>query len=117
MYSKAITQTDQVHSAWTVKGRNAFNAAGQTATLGKKAYGFTWAAFACLFLATFIFCFAGKSRSSSATYDYSSGGGMFSRNRQSVRSTRSHKSHLSRGSFIDSERGAFGGRGVKDDYS
>jgi hypothetical protein len=82
---------------------------------------FIWTSFACLFLATVLFCLAGSaSRGSSAGYDYGrsagGGGGIFSRNRQSVRSTRSHKSQLSRGSFIDSDRG-LGNRGVKDDYS
>jgi len=88
-------------TAWTVLARNNFNKNGQNASLGKYAYGFTWATVACLFLACITFCLggrAGKDRSSNRA----SGGGFLGRKR----------STKSRGSFIDSERG-----GIKDDYS
>ncbi|KAI9708867.1 MAG: hypothetical protein M1828_002590 [Chrysothrix sp. TS-e1954] len=96
-------------TAWTVEGRNAFHKAGQTVSLGKYSYGFTWAAMACFFLSTVLFCvggslgkekrFGGGSRSGGGKK-----GGMFGRNR----STRS------RGSF--GETGTENG-GVKSEYS
>jgi hypothetical protein len=87
-------------TAWTVKGRNVFRSNGQDASLGVKAYGFTWAAFACFFLATITFCLGGRSgRDTTCTR-----GSRFGRQR----SNRSAKC----GSFIGSDRG-----GVKDDYS
>jgi len=85
-------------TAWTVKGRNAFRSNGQSASLGVKAYGFTWAAFACFFLASITFCLGGRSSDSGTTR---SGFGR----KRSTRST-------NRGSFIGSDRG-----GIKDDYS
>jgi len=90
-------------TAWTVIGRNAFRSAGQDARLGRYAYGFTWAAFACFFIATILFCVGGSvgknesSRSTKKSY--------FGR-KKSTRSTRS------RGSFIDTESQ----RRVKDEY-
>lgn len=110
------------NSAWTVKGRDAFRSDNQSASLGKKAFGFTWAAMACLFLSTILFCLAGTSSNRGnydANYGYRTGGkgGLFSRNRKSVRSTTSsRRSGVNRGSFIDSERGVVGSR-IKDDYS
>jgi len=85
-------------TAWTVEGRNAFNKNGYSATLGKKAYGFTWGAMACYLIATVLFCMGGavgRDRS-----------GTVSRKR-STRSTRS------RGSFLETESQ----RRVKDDYA
>jgi len=46
-------------TAWTVKARNVFRKNGHDASLGKYAYGFTWASVALLFLATLTFCIAG----------------------------------------------------------
>jgi hypothetical protein len=60
--------------------------------------GFTWAAVACFFLATIMFCLGGKL------------GGDRSSN---VRRTRSTKSNRSRGSFLETDSQ----RRVKDDYS
>jgi hypothetical protein len=60
--------------------------------------GFTWAAVACFFLATIMFCLGGKLGG-----DRSSG----------VRRTRSTKSNRSRGSFLETDSQ----RRVKDDYS
>jgi len=85
-------------TAWTVLGRNAFRNNGQAASLGRYAYGFTWAAMACYLLATVFFCVGGgmsKDRSTKST---------------SLRRNRSTKS--ARGSFIDSESQ----RRVKDEY-
>jgi len=87
-------------TAWTIQGRNAFRGAGQSASIGVKAYGFTWASMACFLLATITFCLSG--RSSRDTSYQASGAGTFSRKR----------STKSRGSFVGSERG-----GIKDDYS
>lgn len=47
------------HSAWTVRGRNALRNAGENASLGKYAYGFTWASFTCFLLAMILFCVGG----------------------------------------------------------
>ncbi|KAF2105085.1 cortical patch protein [Rhizodiscina lignyota] len=119
-FFQAITAS--LMTAWTIQGRDVFRSAGQSSKLGVKAYAFTWAAMACLFLSTILYCLAGASnRSTNDAYGYSTGtrgtrGGFFSRNRRSVRSARSQKSGVSRGSFLDSERDRLGGR-VKDDYS
>ncbi|EON67632.1 hypothetical protein W97_06775 [Coniosporium apollinis CBS 100218] len=88
-------------TAWTVLGRNRFRSNGQDAQLGRYAYGFTWAAVACYFLSTILFCLSG--RVGKDKYSSKSGGGFLGRKR----STRS------RGSFIDGESQ----RRVKDDYS
>jgi hypothetical protein len=85
-----------------VKGRNRFRRDGQDAHLGVKAYGFTWAAFACFFIAMITFCLGGTAgREKRRT---STNGGLGRKG--------SKRSRTSRGSFIGSERG-----GVKDDYS
>jgi len=89
-------------TAWTVKGRNTFRRDGQTASLGVKAYAFTWSAWACFLLATITFCLAGRSGRDKSYSSKRRSGGTFGRKG----STRS------RGSFLDSERG-----GIKDEYS
>lgn len=86
-------------SAWTVKGRNRFRSDGQDSHLGVKAYGFTWGAFACFFIAMITFCLGG----SVGREKRSTGMGR----KGSKRSRRS-----TRGSFVGSERA-----GVKDDYA
>jgi hypothetical protein len=93
-----VHKANILSSAWTVKGRNRFRSDGQNANLGVKAYGFTWGAFACFFIATITFCL----------------GGSVGREKRSSGLGRkgSKRSRHSRGSFIGSERG-----GVKDDYS
>lgn len=75
-------------TAWVVKGRDAFRSAGFEARIGRYLMGFTWAAVACYFLATVMFCLGGRL-----------GGDRSS----SVRRTRSTKSNRSRGSFLDTE--------------
>ncbi|KAF2839098.1 SUR7-domain-containing protein [Patellaria atrata CBS 101060] len=96
-------------TAWTVLGRNHFRSNDQPAKLGVKAYGFTWAAVACFFLSTILFCCGGAVGRRDNTYASSGrrsgGGGLFSKFGRK-RSTRS------RGSFVDGERGR-----VKDEYS
>ena len=94
-----------MRSAWSVLGRNHFNSSGQDAHLGRYAYGFSWAAVACYFLSTVLFCVSGSAGRNRDTTTTSSRGGFFRRNR-------STRSRHSRGSFIDSERGG----GIKDEY-
>jgi len=86
-------------TAWTVIGRNDFNKAGYSASLGKKAYGFTWGAMACFFIATVLFCTGGAVGGKSSTTSVS--------RKRSTRSTRS------RGSFLETDSQ----RRVKDDYA
>jgi len=88
-------------TAWTIQGRNAFKSNGQAASIGVKAYAFTWSAAACYLLATITFCLSGRS-GRDKTYTTSPSRGVFGRKR----------STKSRGSFVGSERG-----GIKDDYS
>lgn len=93
-------------SAWTVEGRNIFNNAGESATLGQYAYGFTWAAMACFLVCTVLFCVGGraqKDNNNSSSYPKKS---YFGRKK----STRSNKSRPA--SFFDGEST----RRVKDDY-
>ncbi|EGP82775.1 unnamed protein product [Zymoseptoria tritici ST99CH_3D1] len=89
-------------TAWTVKGRDAFRAGGADAKLGVYAYGFSWGAFAALFLATILFCLGGRMGKDDSS---KKSGGYFGRKR----STRS------RGSFVDSASERRVG-GVKDEY-
>lgn len=89
-------------TAWTVRARDRFRRNGQDASLGRYAYGFTWAAVACYLLATILFCMSGAAGRKDR-YSSKKSGGFLGRKR----STRS------RGSFIDSESQ----RRVKDDYS
>ncbi|KAK7892720.1 Eisosomes component [Exophiala xenobiotica] len=45
-----------------VKGRDNFRKNGQSAIIGKYAFGFEWAALACFFLSTVLFCIGGAAR-------------------------------------------------------
>ncbi|ENI09807.1 hypothetical protein COCC4DRAFT_68212 [Bipolaris maydis ATCC 48331] len=85
-------------TAWVVKGRDGFRSAGFEARIGRYLMGFTWAAVACFFLATVMFCLGGHL-----------GGDSSSR----MRRNRSTKSTRSRGSFLDTDSQ----RRVKSDYS
>ncbi|KAA6408343.1 MAG: Actin cortical patch Sur7 [Lasallia pustulata] len=90
--------TAALMTAAYVKGRNNFRSNGQAASLGRYAFGFMWAAVACLFLATLLFCVAGvASRKSGAAAATTTGktkrGGYFGRKNTA----------RSRGSFIDNE--------------
>lgn len=86
-------------TAWTVQARNAFRSSGRNANIGTRAYAFSWAPFAALFLGTILFCLGGASGKN----DNYSKKSYFGRKR----STRS------RGSFIDNESQR---RVVKDEY-
>jgi hypothetical protein len=44
------------HSATFVIARNHFQSAGRSASLGRWAFGFAWAGFAALLIATVLFC-------------------------------------------------------------
>ncbi|KAK3109585.1 Eisosomes component [Teratosphaeriaceae sp. CCFEE 6253] len=98
------TLTAALMTAWTVQARNAFRRNGSTASLGIKAFAFTWAAMGCYFLATILFCLGGAA-SKKDNHQQKSKTSYFGR-KKSTRSTRS------RGSFIDSESQ----RRVKDEY-
>lgn len=75
-----------------VKGRDNFRRSDQTASLGQKAFGFMWAATACLFLATVLyFAILGTGKKDTT---HSSKGGLFGRK----------KNNPNRGSFIDHNR-------------
>lgn len=54
--------TDIPNSAWSVKARNAFRANGNSSNLSAYGYGFSWAIFACYFLAMIFFCCGGGGR-------------------------------------------------------
>jgi hypothetical protein len=93
-----------------VQARNAFRSNGMSASIGRYAFGFSWGAWAAIFLATiflFLGCGAGgrnddKVRSTRATTGTSTG---FFRRQRSRRSAR--------GSFVDNESQ----RRVKDEYA
>ncbi|CAA9965662.1 Cortical patch protein [Pyrenophora teres f. maculata] len=85
-------------TAWVVKGRDAFQSAGFEARIGRYLMGFTWAAVACFFLATIMFCLGGRLGN-----DSSSG----------MRRSRSTKSNRNRGSFLETDSQ----RRVKSEYS
>jgi len=70
-----------------------------TATIGTYAFGFMWAAVACLFLAMVLFCVGGAASKSKDNY----GGETTATTTRKSRFGRRNKSARSRGSFIDSE--------------
>ena len=86
------TFANSQNSVAYVKGRDAFRRNGQNATIGKYAFAFEWAAFACLFLATVLFCIG--RRGNKDTTKPSRNSGFFGGNKRS-------KSTRSRGSFVD----------------
>ncbi|KAH0830906.1 hypothetical protein AYO21_11552 [Fonsecaea monophora] len=95
MFFQAI-QASLMTAAY-VKGRNNFRNNGQASDIGKYAFGFEWAAFACFFICTVLFCMGGSSRREPRT---TKSRGFTFRGRRS-RSTRS------RGSFVhDKEYGS-----------
>jgi len=86
-------------TATFVKARNAFQAAGRDAFIGTYAFGFSWGAWAALFIAAVLFFLgsrAGKDRASSG------GGRRWGRRSKSVKSHRSYD---------------LGSHRVKDDYA
>lgn len=81
-----------------VKGRDHFRSNGQGADIGTYAFGFEWAAFACYFISTVLFCMSGKGRKNNASKgapDSPAKGTFFKGGRST--STRS------RGSFINGD--------------
>jgi len=82
-----------------VIGRNAFRKNNQQASLGIKAFAFTWATMGCFLIATILFCVGGSLGKNESKQKKSS---YFGRKRDT----------RSRGSFIDSESQ----RRVKDEY-
>jgi hypothetical protein len=87
-----------VRAAYVI-GRDNFRSNGQTADIGKYAFGFEWAAWACFLIASILYCVAGgASRRSETTY------GTGRRNFFGGKRSKSTKSTRSRGSFIDGDR-------------
>ncbi|KAJ4066165.1 Eisosomes component [Fusarium oxysporum] len=85
-------------TATWVLARNAFHHDGRSASIGRYAFGFAWASWATLFIATILFCLGMRG-------DKSSSGGYSGRSWRRRRSVRS------------SHGGGYEGRRVKDDYS
>lgn len=77
--------------------RDAFHSDNRSAKLGPYAFGFAWASWAALFLATMLYCLGMRGDKSSKTPGGGHGWG--------VRRNRSVRSHT------------YEGRRVKDDYS
>lgn len=63
-------------------GRNMFNANNQPASLGNEAFGFFWASWLCLLIASVFFCVGGATSSGSGGR-FSRGGKRSSRDRGS----------------------------------
>ncbi|KAK0510160.1 hypothetical protein JMJ35_007554 [Cladonia borealis] len=97
------TLTTALMTAAYVKGRNNFRSAGLSASLGRYAFGFMWAAVACYFIATVLLC-AGGAASGKSSSGGGRRGGMFSRNR---RSTRNRGSFIDKETAVDGERSSF----------
>jgi len=91
--------TAALMTAAYVKGRDHFRSNGQNAQIGKYAFGFEWASFACFFLATIFFCVGGSAakRDSYGSKNKTKTKGGFFKGRRSA-STRS------RGSFINGDK-------------
>lgn len=93
-------------SAWTVTARNHFRSAGIASNIGEYAYGFTWAAFLCWFLAMVLFCC----------------GGVFGKKKnkdddEMPREEKERSGFFSRNKQDPTQVGMDGHTGVKDDYS
>jgi len=96
-----------------VQARNAFKSAGMSSSIGRYAFGFSWGAWAAIFLAT-IFLFLGCGAGGRSSRDDNvrssrparTGNVGFFRRQRTTRST-------NRGSFIDNESQ----RRVKDEYA
>lgn len=105
-----LASANQERRAAYVLGRDKFRKNNQSAQIGKEAFGFMWAAVACLFLSTLLFCLAGASGRKDTTRSTGSNkrggmpffGGRAAKRSQSTRSTRSARSGgRERGSFLD----------------
>ncbi|KAK5072087.1 Eisosomes component [Lithohypha guttulata] len=88
--------TAALMTAAYVKGRDHFRQNNQNASIGRYAFGFEWAAFACWFLATVLFCVGGSAAKKDNYGSGKSRGGFFKGRRSA--STRS------RGSFIKADK-------------
>jgi len=93
-----------------VKARNEFRNAGMSAKIGTYAFGWTWAAWACITIAT-ILLFSGAATGGSS--NASSGDNVKTKKSTNVGFFRRQRSTRSRGSFIDND----GQRRVKDEYA
>ncbi|RXG45471.1 hypothetical protein VDGE_02782 [Verticillium dahliae] len=96
-YTIAVT----LMTATFVKARDEFRSADRSANIGTYAFGFSWGAWAALFLATIAFCFGLRGDKTASSGGFG-GGRRWGRRRHSTRSRRSHD---------------LGSRRVKDDYS
>nr|XP_036575191.1 SUR7 protein [Colletotrichum truncatum]KAF6781730.1 SUR7 protein [Colletotrichum truncatum] len=85
-----LTVAVSLMTATFVKARNAFHSAGREASIGTYAFGFSWGAWAALFLATVLFCIGIRGEKSGSRSK-----SRFSRKR-SVRSRRSFDVNSSR---------------------
>jgi len=65
-----------------VKGRDAFNNDGITASLGVKAFGFAWGSVGCLLFASLGFCCAACAPGRNRDYPYGTRAGRFWRGRK-----------------------------------
>ncbi|KAN0110650.1 SUR7/PalI family domain containing protein [Hyaloscypha variabilis] len=93
-----------------VKARDRFRDAGLSANIGRYAFGFTWGAWAAMFLAT-IFLFMGCGAGGRRSDDHVRGSGTRGGSTRFFRRQRSRRS--ARGSFVDTESQ----RRVKDEYA
>ena len=84
------------YSAAYVKAQAQFKRNNQMASIGKYAFGFEWASFACFFLATVFFCVGGSAGKKDSYGSSKKKGGFFKGKRS--QSTRS------RGSFIKADK-------------
>jgi hypothetical protein len=100
--------THTIYRAEFVQARNAFHSAGVRANIGSYAFGFTWGAWAAMFLATIMlflgFGLGGRNDSTKTTKSTGGGiAGFFRRRRR----------RSARGSSVDNESQ----RRVKDEYA
>ncbi|KAB5560050.1 SUR7/PalI family-domain-containing protein [Coniochaeta sp. 2T2.1] len=89
-------------TATFVLARDAFRRDGREATIGRWAFGFSWASWFCLLLASILFCLA-MGRGGDRNAGVATGGRTWGRRRHSTRSRMSYD--------------VGGGRRVKDEYS
>ena len=98
--SKLQVMADTSYSGAYVKGKDNFQKNNQTASLGRYAFGFIWAAMACLLIATILFCMGGSAGRRESTYTSRTGGRSFFNRFGRNKSTRT------RGSFINDTESA-----------
>lgn len=89
-----------------VKARNEFRDAGISASIGRYAFGFTWGAWAAMFLATiflFLGCGASSRRKETYTEDNVRSAGPAAGGLQFWKRQRHTSKRSTRGSFVDTE--------------